>query len=122
MSAKCRLLAVDLDGTLVNQRGRMAEADVRALHEASAAASRSCSAREEAGEGPRPCAQLALPQSNVPVICVGGAVIVDPHTGRSLYSRSFEHETARELTDALRKLGYPVMALVDACARALTIT
>jgi Cof subfamily protein (haloacid dehalogenase superfamily) len=114
MSAKCRLLAVDLDGTLVNH-GRIADEDARALHEAChhGIAIVLCTGRSWAETQPV-WRELALPQSHVPVICVGGAVVVDPHTGRSLCSRSFEHETAHELSSALRKLGYPVMALVDA--------
>ncbi len=114
MSTKCRLLAVDLDGTLVNQ-GRIAEQDAQALHEACRAglAVVLCTGRSW-GETAPVWRQLALPQSHVPVICVGGAVVVDPHTGRSLYSRSFEHDLANELSGVLRGLGYPVMALVDA--------
>ena len=38
---------------------------------------------------------LALPGPHMPVICVGGAVVVEPDTGRSLYSRPFERAVAR---------------------------
>jgi HAD superfamily hydrolase (TIGR01484 family) len=114
MSCKCRLLAVDLDGTLVNQR-RIDSLDALALRDAcgEGIAVVLCTGRSWEETAPV-WHELALPQQHVPVICVGGAVVVDPHTGRSLYSRSLEHGVAAELSAHLRGLGYPVMALVDA--------
>ena len=114
MSRDIALLAVDIDGTLVNG-GVMQPADVRALHRAAAAGIRVCLCTGRSWTETKPVWEaLALPGPHMPVICVGGAVVVEPGTGRSLYSRPFERAVARDLTNAMLGLGLPAMALVDA--------
>ncbi len=108
-----RLLAVDVDGTLV-AGGEPADADAAALRSAAEAGVTVCLCTGRTWREVRGVWEaLALPAPWAPVVCVGGAVVTEPATGRSLYSRPFDHPTAGELSGAMREMGYPVMALVD---------
>ena len=112
--AKCRMLAVDVDGTLLEQ-GRVDAADAAALRAAAEAGIIPCLCTGRSWGQVRPIWQeLALPQPLAPVICVGGALVTEPSTGRTLYGRPFGRPTADELAQAVVGLGYPAMALVDA--------
>jgi HAD superfamily hydrolase (TIGR01484 family) len=107
------MLAVDVDGTLVAGAGPD-PTDVAALHHAAAAGMVVCLCTGRAWPEVRAVWEgLRLPQPAAPVVCVGGALVVEPQTGRTLYSRPFARETAAELGEAMREMGYAVMALVD---------
>lgn len=109
-----RLLAVDVDGTLVNG-GHMHADDANALRRAAAEGVVVCLCTGRSWAETKPVwTDLALPGPQAPVICVGGALVVEPHTGRSLYAKAFDRATAAVLAADMRKTGYPVMALVDA--------
>ena len=111
---RCKLLAVDVDGTLLHQ-GRIDPADADALRAAAKAGLVVCLCTGRAWLEVEPIWQsLRLPSPHGPVICVGGALVAEPDTGRTLYSRPFDRPTAAELASAMRRAGYPVMALVDA--------
>ncbi len=114
MSAlKYRLLAVDVDGTLV-VGGEMAPADAEALRRAADAGVVVCLCTGRAWPEVRGVWEhLRLPAPAGPVVCVGGALVAEPESGRTLYSRPFDRPTAAELADAMAEMGYPVMALVD---------
>ncbi|MDY7011063.1 MAG: HAD family hydrolase [Planctomycetota bacterium] len=113
-TGKYKLLAVDVDGTLMNH-GVMDDADVDSLHEATHAGIVVTLCTGRSWEETRNLWQdLRLPAPHGPVVCAGGALIVEPDTGRTLYSRTFDKTTAQELTQQMQRMGYPVMALVDA--------
>ena len=113
-TGKYKLLAVDVDGTLLNH-GVMDDADVAALHVAAEAGIVVCLCTGRSWpEVEDIWADLKLPAAHAPVICAGGAIVVEPDTGRTLYSRTFDRATAQELTEQMQQMGYPVMALVDA--------
>lgn len=108
------LLGVDVDGTLVWD-GSLAAADVAALRAAARAGVAVCVCTGRAWNEVRSLWQaLDLPAPHAPVVCVGGALVVEPATGRSLYSRSFDLACADELARAFGEWDLPVMALVDA--------
>ena len=110
---KCRLLAVDVDGTLVSETGPD-DAGAAALRRAAEAGLVVCLCTGRTWNEVRPVwEQLRLPPPWAPLVCVGGALVVEPQTGRSLYSRPFDRLTASELAEAMRRMGYAVMALVD---------
>jgi hypothetical protein len=114
MSTRIRLLAVDVDGTLVS-RGVLDDADAEALRAAAQAGIAVCLCTGRSWAEVRPVWQeLRLPGPHAPAVCVGGALVAEPDTGQSLYSRSFDRPVAADLARHLRGLGYPVMALVDA--------
>lgn len=111
---KYRLLAVDVDGTLLHD-GVMDAADVAALQSAGEAGVVVCLCTGRSWpEVEDIWADLDLPAPHAPVVCAGGALVVEPDTGRTLYSRTFEKAVAQELTEQMQRMGYPVMALVDA--------
>ncbi len=111
---KCRLLSVDVDGTLFNS-GRLDGEDVAALRTAAEAGILVCLCTGRSWPEVKPIWQdLAMPAPHGPVICVGGALVADADAGRTLYSRAFDRPTVADLADAMRRRGYPVMALVDA--------
>ncbi len=113
-TGKYRLLAVDVDGTLLNH-GAMDDADVAALHAAAEAGIVVCLCTGRSWEESRDIWEgLNLPEPHGPVVCAGGALVVEPDTERTLYSRTFDRATAQELTRQMQQMGYPVMALVDA--------
>ena len=109
-----RLLAVDVDGTLMMD-GAVSPADAEALRRAARAGIVVCLCTGRSWEQVRPIWEsLALPPPHAPVVCVGGALVTEPRTHRTLYARPFERPTAADLGRELRRRGYPVMALVDA--------
>ena len=115
-----RLLAVDVDGTLIHH-GRLDPGDVEALRRAAAAGIVVClctgrtwnEVRDVWRELELPGRAGARPGGHAPVVCVGGALVVEPDTGRTLYARPFDRPTAADLAEAMRRTGQPVMALVD---------
>ena len=109
-----RLLAVDVDGTLL-YGGSVDEADLDALRRAAKAGKIVCLCTGRSWNEVQPIwDEMKLPAPHAPVVCVGGALVVEPDTGRSLYSRAFDRATADELAQEMHRMGYPVMALVDA--------
>ncbi len=113
-SSQCKLLAVDVDGTLVHL-SKLDKADVKALHRAARAGIMVCLCTGRSWAEVRPVWQeLDLPAPHASVVCVGGALVVEPDSGRTLFSRTFERPVATALAAAMRDRGYPVMALVDA--------
>jgi hypothetical protein len=105
---------VDVDGTLM-EGGQIDSADAAALRDAAKAGAAVCLCTGRSWKEVEPIwRRVELPAPHAPVICVGGALVVDPDTGKSLYSRAFDRPTADELSRAMRELGYPVMGLVDA--------
>jgi len=108
------MLAVDVDGTLLHD-GRIDPADREALCHAAGEGVTVCLCTGRSWREVRPIwRSLELPGPHAPVICVGGALVAEPDTGRTLYSRPFERPDAAELAEYMHRAGYPVMALVDA--------
>ena len=108
------MLAVDVDGTLIC-RGVLTREDSAALHEAARAGIVVCLCTGRSWlEVKGVWDDLKLPSPHAPIICVGGALVAEPDTGRTLYSRAFDRAVADDLAQAMRRRGYPVMLLVDA--------
>ena len=49
-----------------------------------------------------------------PIVLIGGALVCEPDTGRTLYQRTIPLDLACEFADALGEAGYSAMAIVDA--------
>lgn len=110
-----KLLALDFDGTLVGPDGVVSADVVDAIAQAEAAGVRVCAATgrsyiESAGIW----RQLRLAGPQHPMILVGGALVSEADIGRTLWQKAIPHEAACELADALGRLGYVAMVLVDA--------
>jgi len=109
-----RLLALDIDGTLIGSDQVVPRDVVEAVAEAEAGGLRVCLATGRSlPESLGVWRQLRLPHPPMPIILVGGAQVSEPHTGRSLYQRSMDRAAAGEFADALAAEGLPAMALVD---------
>jgi Cof subfamily protein (haloacid dehalogenase superfamily) len=111
---KYKLIAIDVDGTLVAPDGRVPADTVAALKEAQAAGLRVCLATGRSYVETAPVwRQLALQPPFEPMVLIGGALVSEPDTGRTLWQRALPHELARELADALLAEGCSAMAIVD---------
>jgi Cof subfamily protein (haloacid dehalogenase superfamily) len=109
------LLAVDIDGTLVGPDQAVAGDVVEALAAARAEGLRVCLATGRShAESVGIWRQLRLQPPFEPIILVGGAVVAEPDTGRTLYQRTIPWPVACELADALGERGHVAMVLLDA--------
>lgn len=108
-----RLLAIDLDGTLLDARGRLPEVNRAALHRAHEAGLRLvlCTGRSlTETRGVLDQIGLDLDAS----VTAGGAIVTDLATGRTIERTAFAPELALEATAWLRQRGHTVLWLLDA--------
>ncbi len=109
-----KLLALDIDGTLIGPDARVSEANRRAVSAARAAGLAVCLATGRSYPESRSVwEQLHLPAPHEPMVTVGGAMVCQSDTGRTLYHRSIQREVARRFGSAMNDRGYVAMALVD---------
>ena len=109
-----RLLALDIDGTLVGPDNRVTPETADAVAAARAAGVSVCVATGRShGESADIWRALRLVEPFEPMILVGGAIVSEPDTGRSLYQRAIPWPVACEFADALGRAGHVAMALVD---------
>ena len=111
---KYRLLALDVDGTLVGPDDVVSEEIRRALRAAEAAGLRVCLAT---GRSRSECLhiwrQIGLTAAAAPMICVGGAIVSEARAGRTLYAKAIPSDVATAFADAMGDAGYSAMAIVD---------
>ena len=113
--AHYRLLALDIDGTLVGPDSLVPAEVVFALAEARAAGVGICLATGRSFvESVGTWRQLALAAPFQPMILVGGALVSEPDTGRSLYQKMIPWAVACEFAEAMNDMGHVAMVLVDA--------
>jgi len=108
-----KLLAVDLDGTLLDSRLRVPEANRQALERAAAAGLRIvlCTGRSYAETRPiiNELGSIRLEAA----VTVFGTLLVEVATGKTLERRAFAPTVARELTSFFCRRGYTVLWLND---------
>lgn len=107
------LLAIDLDGTLLDREHRLPPANRAALHEAHEAGLRIALCTGRSFTETRPILDQIGLDLDV-TITVGGALISDAATGRTLESTSIPRALADEVTAWFREQGYSVLWLRDA--------
>jgi len=105
------LLALDLDGTLVDHHGRVSDENVRALERARAAGITTAICT---GRALRECVPIIerIAQTD-PIIVSGGAVIACPTTHRTLNRMAMGQPLVRQLVDSLHAHGHPALVLKD---------
>ena len=109
------LLALDVDGTLVGPDNAVPDDVVSAVRQAGEAGLMVCLATGRSYiETIDIWRRLELSQPYQPLILVGGALVSEPDTGRTLYHRPIPRELAREFADALNAAGHGAMGIVDA--------
>ena len=111
---KYKMLALDLDGTLLGTDHLVAPETAEAVRAAEAAGLGVCLATGRSYSETRPSWQeLGLKGPYQPMVVIGGALISEADTGRTLYHKPIAPAIAVELADALGDAGYSAMAIVD---------
>ncbi len=111
---KYKLLALDVDGTLLGPDHTLADETIEAIKQAQEAGLKVCIATGRSYiETLDAWKQLRLKKPYQPMIVVGGALVCEPDTGRTLYQTTIQRELACEFADALNEQGYSALALVD---------
>ena len=108
---KYEILAIDIDGTLVNSRDELTPATQAALRRAVAAG-----VHVVLATGRRYGRVLHLVEPigiEVPLITASGALVKDPLGHRTLYRARFDEESLRGLLDAFIGLGYAPILSTD---------
>lgn len=111
---KYKLLAIDVDGTLIAPDQVIAPEVIDAITAADAAGLRICLATGRSLMETAPIwRKLRLPYPAEPLVLVGGALVSEGDTGRTLYSRTIRRELACRFAGALAAAGHAAMAIVD---------
>jgi len=109
-----KLLALDVDGTLVGPDGVVGQDNRSAIAAARAAGLAVCLATGRSyREGQGVWEQLRLEAPHEPMVTVGGAMVCQSDTGRTLYHRGIPRDAARRFGSAMNDRGCVAMALVD---------
>lgn len=113
MHTDYRLLAIDLDGTLLNSRHEVSLRNREALHRA-----------HEAGLVVCLCTGRSLTESREVIAQIGldlnagvfvfGAIVADLAAGETLFRNSMDPAIARRLTAEFQAAGHPMLVLYDA--------
>ena len=104
-----------MDGTLLDADHQVPPETIDAIGEARAAGLRICLATGRSyGETIDIWGELKLHPPFEPMVLIGGALVSEPDTGRTLYQRTIRRDLAEEFADALGEAGYAAMAIVDA--------
>jgi Cof subfamily protein (haloacid dehalogenase superfamily) len=107
------LLAIDLDGTLLDSEGRLSPRNRGALHRAHAAGMKIVLCTGRSYTETRPVlAEIGLDLDAS--VTVGGALVSEVATGCTLYRSEIVTETAVQAAGWLRDRGYAVIWLLDA--------
>jgi len=110
-----RLLAIDIDGTLVNSREELAPGTRAALARAGRAGIHLVLAT-----GRRYSRTLHLVEPlgiNVPLVTASGALVKDPHDHRTLYCAAFEPAVLRRALAIAAQSGFEPIVCADTYAR-----
>lgn len=111
---KYRLLALDIDGTLLGPDQQVPAAVRAAVAEADEAGLAVCLATGRSfAEAIGVWRQLRLRPPRMPLILVGGALVAEPDIGRTLYQKTVSRALACEFADALAEAGHSALAFVD---------
>ena len=111
---KYRLLGIDVDGTLLDADHRINRETIDAVTRARAKGMLVCLATGRSyGETIDIWRRLELAGPFEPMVVVGGAMVSEPDTGRTLFQKSIPMGLACEFADALATEGHSAMALVD---------
>ena len=111
---KYKLLALDVDGTVVEADDVVRPQTSRAVRSAQAAGMRVCLATGRNLDEVMPIwGQLALSPPFEPIALIGGAMIAEPHSGRTVYQKAIPRGLAVAVADEINRAGYCAMAFVD---------
>ena len=113
-SMKYELIGIDVDGTLLGPDHKLDAATIAAIGDARAAGLKVCLATGRSfNETINVWSELNLSGPFEPMVLIGGALVSEPDTGRTLYHKTIPAGLACEFADALGRAGYSAMAIVD---------
>ena len=98
-----RLIATDLDGTLLDSQSELSERTVRAVSQTMEAGAKFVLASGRMSESTGAFARQL--STNAPIIAFNGAVAVDWRTGDTLFRRAISAESARRVARMAEELG-----------------
>lgn len=117
-SAQIRLVAIDVDGTLLRSDGRLADPVLEALHRAQRAGAAVVLATARAPRLNREVVEAVRLQQ--PTINCNGAVIWNPLDGRAQYHEALPAEVGRAVVEAVRRLDPDLVVEIDVLDRCIT--
>lgn len=108
---KYRILALDVDGTLLDRSGTLLASTKAAVARAAAAGIRPilCTGRRYRRAWPI-AAELGI---DAPIVCNSGAIVKEPADDRTLWRADLDHDLAIALIDLFGERGYDVVAFND---------
>jgi len=105
------LLALDLDGTVLDRAGRISEANRRAIRRAR---EHGITVAVCTGRGLAECRHyLEQIGQDDPVVVAGGSILADPVSGRTLHRFPVRRDLVHAATRMLLDRGWPVLLLKD---------
>lgn len=111
---KYELLVLDVDGTLVGTDNIVPAETARAVRNAEQAGYRICLATGRSYSETLPVwRQLELAGPHEPMVIIGGALVSEADSGRSLYHKPIAYDAACRFSDILGEAGYCAMAIID---------
>ncbi len=112
-----RLLAVDIDGTLVNSRDELSDPTREALLRAGEAGIHVVLAT---GRRYSRSVQLAEPLGiDVPLVTASGALVKEPRTHRTLYAAEFDAGLLRQTLTTVKRCGFEPVVCADTFAEGI---
>lgn len=109
--ARYDLIAIDLDGTLLCSRGRVSDANARAIERATGAGVRVSVCT---GRGFNECRHVTSRlASQEPVVVAGGAILSHSSTGRTIHRFPMKSALVRRLVETLTSHGHAALVLKD---------
>lgn len=109
--AQFRMIAIDLDGTLLSPQGTLTPRTRAAIHAALDAGFAVCFATGRNYAESRDVLEAVGHRDHA--VFVGGAVVIDTREGTTLHQQKMEPALAREISGVLEGLGHAVLALQD---------
>jgi len=98
-----RLIALDMDDTLLNEHSQITPRTMQALKDAMAAGCRICLSSGRMLESMLPIARRI--GVNAPMLLYNGSLIYDHNTDQTIYSPQIEYEVALKIAETARELG-----------------
>jgi hydroxymethylpyrimidine pyrophosphatase-like HAD family hydrolase len=108
---KYRMLALDVDGTLLDSMGMIPPENLAAIEQAKQAGMLVVLATGRGLAEVRPVVTAMAHEG--PVVLAGGALVSDPSTGRTLHSALIEAQLATQIVHVLQREQHAVLVLLD---------
>jgi Cof subfamily protein (haloacid dehalogenase superfamily) len=113
VSARYRILALDVDGTLLDPDGTLRPRTAAAVARAARAGIQPVLCTGRRYRRALPIAQAL--DIDVPIVCNSGAIVKDPRDHRTLWRADFDRELADDVLELFVRHNHPAVAFTDRC-------